>query len=484
MIDGIWFGTPASLQVVLDMEAALKADPKLYANPWVDDDEEHSGPESRLLEYRDNVAIVKVEGSLTNKKSWYNRYFGITAYEEITDAVAEAADNAVIDSIVMAYASGGGTAAGVKDASDFIKMVDKDVKPVYSYTSASAFSAAYWLYSGGRQAFASEMGQVGSIGAIAIHASYKDAYEKAGIQHTVFREGEFKALGQPVEKLDDKAKGDIQSHLKQANSFFLDAVIGNRGLSMSEHSQWGEGKTFFAAEGMRVGLVDQVRSLDQVVQRFSTAGSSSVGFDGGIAMPKGAEGSVEEQVSQQLDGDAPQTVVDEQTAAKLAAGVAPEVALEGNQADAQAAKPEEVAEVGLEESNAEVGVEEESPAQLSDTALAKELGKAELRAEQLQEKLAAQEGLVSSMQSIVLDAIDNKTFAIGGTSIDLSHLTPELAVSHYEKVNAQFHAAFKIGPKSVATVDANLETVDPDGGQAERTPQELMLAAAKRQKQA
>ena len=124
-----------------------------------------------LLERQGTTGIIHVSGELTNEKAWYNEWVGLVSYTEIIEALDIAATDESLKQIVMLYHTGGGTASGIRDAGEHIKFIDKDFKPVYAYTKTAAFSAGYWLASSARNIMVEEMGQVGSIGAIATHIS-------------------------------------------------------------------------------------------------------------------------------------------------------------------------------------------------------------------------------------------------------------------------------------------------------------------------
>jgi len=434
MIEALWLGMADSLQVYLDAMKAVSANPELYAGPHERDED---GPRSRLLEYHGNVAVLNVEGSLVpGAKRWY-RYFGITGYDEIAMAAQEAAGNEDIDTIVARYASGGGSASGVEAAASVLKDIDQNVKPIYSFTDNAAFSAAYWLYSATRKQSVSAMGQIGSIGAIATHVSYKDYLDKAGIKYTVFREGEYKALGQPFEELDEKTKHHMQERLHKANSFFLSAVVANRGVDLADASLWAEGKTFFGREGVAVGLADEVVTLQELVGRLiksSGQTAHSANYNGGDAVSKtktsqeGGQPSVEE----------PNANLTEEQIARIQMGVDQTPDLQ----DGEGESGGEPKEPKLEDGSAETPQLEEVE------QLKAELTAANEQTAKLEAELEAQAELQEAMKTIVLGYANKLTISLGGSAVDLAHLDAATAVKHFESVNAQFSAAFKIGPTS------------------------------------
>lgn len=462
-MDNFWFGTDTSFKTYLDKLARLD-NPDLVAhmrgmwetsnqssNTVTEDDEELE--DHWLLERQGTTGIIHVSGELTNEKAWYNEWVGLVSYTEIIEALDIAATDESLKQIVMLYHTGGGTASGIRDAGEHIKFIDKDFKPVYAYTKTAAFSAGYWLASSARSIMVEEMGQVGSIGAIATHISYKGMLDGQGIVATVFREGEFKALGQPYEELDDKAKEHFQERLKETNAFFLDAVMTNRSLSMSQQSEWGEGKTFYGRKAVNVGLADEVISLRGLMSRFveTSSGNGRTYFgtsDGESSMTvkdnakpataKPGEAKLEVPAVPTPENGS-KTNLDEAETALLAA--AQELTSTEEQPEAQAAAPIPTAPA------------QENP----------ELAALKEKITQLEGQLADAQELETSLKDVVVQYASFKTKALGGTPVDLSTLPTEIVLSHYHKVDEQFNNQYKRGQQSAAP---NLSTAGEKATQA------------------
>ena len=94
--------------------------------------------------------------------------------------------------------------------------------------------------------------------------------DRDGIEVTVLRAGEFKALGSPYEKLDEKARAQIESQMNAIYDVFLETVAENRGTSVSAlKATAAEGRVFVGADAVTVGLVDSVASFDAAMSAIS-----------------------------------------------------------------------------------------------------------------------------------------------------------------------------------------------------------------------
>lgn len=449
MIETIWLGSAESLREYIDAKTAYSADPQLYSNTQEGDEK----PLSRLLEIVGDTAIISVDGGLVpGSKPWY-RFFGVVGYQEIVEALEAAALEEDVKQIVMRFTSGGGSAVGVAEAAEFIRYVDAEFKPVYTFTDTAAFSAAYWLYSAGRKQYVSEMGQLGSIGAIATHVSYKGALDKAGIEYTVFREGEYKALGQPFEKLDDKARKVFQERLYAANQFFLAAVIKNRSVMPSDSDKWGEGKTFFGREGVLVGLADEVIPFHKLITGLSTNGrladSTTTYQDEGFDM--------KHQDSQAGGGETTTALNDEMehpTAEQLEDNqVELDVSLIAGGVDLSA--PEETGDIA-EEEETEEQLSEEVPNPTAGHEV--ELANLQAKFDTLNEQFTDLQETADNMKTALLRIADRFSVALGATRIDLSHLDAKTAFEHFAKLEETMLKTFPAGRKTVPVAQTELHT--------------------------
>lgn len=451
-MDNFWFGTETSFKTYLDKIAKLNnpdfvASLKNLFNPAsvIEPAEEQSESEKHwLLERQGNTGVVHVAGELTNEKAWYNEFLGLVSYQEIAEALDIAATDESLKQVVMMFHTGGGTASGIRDVGEHIKFIDNEFKPVYAYTKTAAFSAGYWLASSARRVFVEEMGQLGSIGAIATHISFKGALDQEGIVATVFREGEFKALGQPFEDLDEKAKEHFQEKLKETNAFFLDAVMSNRNLSMAQQSEWGEGRTFYGRKAVNVGLADEVISLRGLMSRFAeTSSDNGRTYFGESSMTDQNKAKPETVKSGGVQSKNPVTSTGGQTAELNAA----ESALLDAATSGQTA--EEHGEGLGEEAGAEANASQSLPSQRQEQE-SPELAALKLKVQELEGKLSAAQELEANLKTVVSQYAEFKTKALGGTAVDLSELPTEVVLSHYNKVDEQFTSHFKPGQQSAA----------------------------------
>lgn len=257
--EALWAGTEQSLAIARENHNRMMAGP-------LDEGDEPEVPYT--FSKQGEIGIVTVRGSLVNRDSWLNQYIGQTSYSEIGRAMAYAAMDDSVKAILLDIDSGGGAVAGCADCGDLITAIDA-IKPVYGFTGGIMASAAYWLGTSARDVSASQTAVTGSIGVLTVHMSMARMLEQEGVDVTVMREGKYKALANPYEKLSQLAKDQIEARQKSAYGIFIGHVADRRGVTV-DHADtvMGQGREFFGIEAVGAGLVDRIETFDSIMGRI------------------------------------------------------------------------------------------------------------------------------------------------------------------------------------------------------------------------
>jgi len=176
-------------------------------------------------------------------------------YRNVQEALLEAKSDSKISAVLMDIDSAGGSPEALQETALLVRETAK-VKPVYAYTQTKMLSAAYWLASQATKVLASPASVVGSIGVVAMHYDMSKKMEKEGIQVTVIRSAESKAVPNFYEPLTPEAKAKLQQVVNNLHEQFVKAVKDAR--SLSNEDKWANGKSFGAQEALEIGLVDEL----------------------------------------------------------------------------------------------------------------------------------------------------------------------------------------------------------------------------------
>lgn len=451
-----WSGTEESFAAYL---AAVQKMASMQASDYNDDQDEEEEP-SRLLEVQGNVGVLTIAGPLVPGASWVNKYVGITGYGEIREALVQAAKNPNIGAILLDINSGGGAVSGVTDVVDLIRKVDAEVKPVHTYSDGMIASAAYWTGSSARRVSIGRVTEAGSIGVLTVHKEITKMMQEAGITPTVLRAGEFKALGNPYEKLSDKAKAEMQAQLDQVYRMFVDHVAARRGVSYeTADSTMAQGRIFIGDRAVASGLVDEVSNFDAVISRIQGAiDSQKSSSQYGANFSKGPvvkTALTEQQVAALAEGGGVAAPTAEAPAAAPNADAAPggEDADDSSAAAASAAAQTEDKTPKAEAAGEVVaflkGQLAESQASVLDLTV--KLRDAEKGAEALK-------GTHAAMRAIAVASVDRLKVALGGSAGAAEALSDEALLAEHASLRAQFETKFKAGGVAAVTSTGSTES--------------------------
>lgn len=219
---------------------------------------------SRLPE--GSIAMLTIAGPVA-------KYGGMCSYGMVDHAatVKRVADSANIKGLILNIDSPGGEAAGTALFAQAISDASK-IKPVISLIDDGiAASAGMWIASAANEIYVTQKtDMVGSIGVyttIADWSAHYQEYWKLPIKEIY--------APQSVDKNKDyydALKGDdagLKDELKVLAQEFIDTVAANRAGKI-QGTEWQTGKMYYAKDAMKLGLIDGIKSLDQVIRRMDT----------------------------------------------------------------------------------------------------------------------------------------------------------------------------------------------------------------------
>jgi ClpP class serine protease len=223
--------------------------------------------ESGNIQMRDGVAIISVMGPIFSRADLFSEISGATSIERLALRFGEAASANDVKGIVLHFDSQGGTVTGVHEFAGQI-FAARNAKPVVAYVSGVCASAAYWLASAAGRVVADETAILGSIGVIAAWTDDTEARKSAGLT-----DYEVVSSQSPNKRLDPTSKegrAALQRLLDTDADIFIADVARNRGKRVSTVAeQFGQGGVMHAAEAVKVGMADEIGSLENVIATLS-----------------------------------------------------------------------------------------------------------------------------------------------------------------------------------------------------------------------
>jgi signal peptide peptidase SppA len=177
-------------------------------------------------------------------------------------------ENEAVGTIVLDVDSPGGTVYGVPELAHKIQA-GRDRKPIVAVANAEAASAAYWLASAASEIVVTPSGNVGSIGAYAMHVDQTALNESLGVKPKYIAYGKYKTEGNPDEPLSDEAEEEIRKRVNRYGVMFEEAIAANRGVPLATvRADYGQGRMLDADSAKRAGMVDRVESFEATIARL------------------------------------------------------------------------------------------------------------------------------------------------------------------------------------------------------------------------
>ena len=215
----------------------------------------HSDDDSEAAYTVENgVATIDVRGFLVPETSSDYRSWGVTGYANLADYIQQANDDYTVTSIVLDIDSVGGYVKGqhLVDAA-----IADNAKPIQTFVSGNAYSAAYRIAVMTDRIVAAQFAGIGSIGTIVKHTEQVSRLKQIGITVTNIRSGKWKAVFGDDEPLTDEQLAEIQSGVDANAQDFFEHVASYRSLNADTIASL-EGRCFDATRAKELGLVDEI----------------------------------------------------------------------------------------------------------------------------------------------------------------------------------------------------------------------------------
>jgi signal peptide peptidase SppA len=211
------------------------------------------------------VVVLPMVGTMTQRADIMTEHSGMLSTDTFGRMIEGFANDPSVKSIILDIDSPGGSLFGLQELTGKIREASSK-KRVVAVANSLMASAAYWTGSAATKVYGAPGSLVGSIGVISTHIDHSVALEQEGIKYTFVTAGKYKALGNSTEPISEETLAYMQGLVDQGYDQFLGAVSKNRGVSKSTvKSDYGQGKVLTAKDALKAGMIDGIRTLDEVI---------------------------------------------------------------------------------------------------------------------------------------------------------------------------------------------------------------------------
>jgi protease-4 len=213
----------------------------------------------RLTPSGDVVAIVRLQGEIAEGAA--------ASADRVIPALRKAFTQARVKAVVLAIDSPGGApleAERIYTALDALKAAHP--KPVVAAINNVGASAAYMVAIHADRVYAGNYSLVGSVGVVLSGWDAHIALNRLGVSQRVYASGDLKSTMNPYIPMSPEAERQARELVSTMGQVFKTDVAARRKGKLLPEADFGSGAVWGGAEALRIGLIDEVATIDQVIR--------------------------------------------------------------------------------------------------------------------------------------------------------------------------------------------------------------------------
>jgi len=207
----------------------------------------------------DVVGVVELSGEMTDGSK--------ASADKVIPALRKAFESERVRAVVLSIDSPGGAPL---EAERIYSMIDSwrktHPKPVVAVINNVGASAAYMVALHCDQIYAGKYSLVGSIGAVLSGWDFHKAMERVDVAQRVYASGNLKAMLNPYLPMSPEADRKAKDLVTKMGQQFRDELDTQRKGKLVAGVDFGSGEIWGGLEAQKLGLVDEISTVDQVVK--------------------------------------------------------------------------------------------------------------------------------------------------------------------------------------------------------------------------
>ena len=191
-----------------------------------------------------HIARVSVSGIITDDQKML----------ELLDKVGKSSQ---VRAVILDINSPGGTTTGGEAMYDAIRQL-AEKKPVVAVCGTLATSAAYIVALATDRIFVYGNTITGSVGVIFQWADVSELMKTLGVKVEEIRSGPLKAVPNPFQPADEKARAVGEEMVQEAKVWFVDLVAKRRKIEPATVPGLTDGRVYSGRQALELKLVDEI----------------------------------------------------------------------------------------------------------------------------------------------------------------------------------------------------------------------------------
>ncbi|MDL0080180.1 signal peptide peptidase SppA [Helicobacter zhangjianzhongii] len=172
-----------------------------------------------------------------------------------------------LQGVLLVIDSPGGAVGASVEMADLIKELASTM-PVVVHTEGIMASGSYYAGVYASKIYANRGALIGSIGVLFNGANLQELFKKIGYEPQIIAAGEYKEIDAYYRDWTQKERAYIQNLIQEEYQTFITDVAKARNLELKDSSKFAEGRVFNAAKAKELGLIDDVISRNQAIDKL------------------------------------------------------------------------------------------------------------------------------------------------------------------------------------------------------------------------
>lgn len=213
-----------------------------------------------LLSHPDTqgVSVIRMEGTMITGEAYDSEYIGS---EVVGRELREAADDPLVDAIVLRVNSPGGTPAAAQEIIGDLEYA-KTRKPVVVSMGDMGTSAAYYVSAHADRIYANPDTFTAGIGVIWKFSDISRWMEKEGYNVSTIKSGSKKDMGSTSRPLSTDEEEYAQQVVTDSFETFITDITSQRVIARSDIE---DGRVIRGADAVKINVIDELGNLNDAI---------------------------------------------------------------------------------------------------------------------------------------------------------------------------------------------------------------------------
>lgn len=204
------------------------------------------------------IAVVRMEGTMVTGEASDAETIGS---EVVGSELREAADDPMVEAIVIRVDSPGGSPAAAQEIIGDLEYA-KTKKPVVVSMGDMATSAAYYVSAHADRIYADPDTFTAGVGVIWKFSDISTWMQKEGYNLTVIKSGSKKDMGSTARPISDEEQVYAQKLVTESFEDFITDVTTQRAIARSDIE---DGRVIRGADALKINVIDELGNLNDAI---------------------------------------------------------------------------------------------------------------------------------------------------------------------------------------------------------------------------